>query len=153
MTSKKNLQLAYGVAIVLFVMGVVGYAYTAFSAKPLDQPIRLMYKVTAGNVFFDHNTHTDIAGYGISCADCHHHPEEDEESANQACGNCHAPPSKAETIRDNCLDCHEEEEIEESFPMKRGDAFHQQCSNCHKEIGSGPVFPIDEECSTCHRKS
>ena len=152
MTSKKNRQLAYGVAIVLFVAGVVSYAYTAISAKPPEQPIRLMYKVAAGNVVFDHKSHTDIGGYGITCADCHHHPEEDE-SAFQACGNCHAPPSKADTVRENCLDCHEEEDIEESVPPKRGDAFHQQCSNCHKEIGSGPVFPIDEECNACHRKN
>ena len=152
MTSKRNRQLAYGVAIVLFVVGVVSYAYTALSAKPLDQPIRLMYKVAAGNVVFDHKSHTDIAGFGITCANCHHHPEDDEELANQACGNCHAPPSKAETVRENCLDCHEEEDIEESIPPKRGDAFHQQCSNCHKEIGSGPVFPVNEECSACHRK-
>jgi hypothetical protein len=152
MTSKKNRQLAYGVAIALFVVGVISYAYTAISAKPPDQPIRLMYKVAAGNVVFDHKSHADIGGYGMNCADCHHHPE-DDESANQACGNCHAPPSRAETVRDNCLDCHEEDEIEESVPPKRGDAFHQQCSNCHKEIGSGPVFPLNEECSACHRKN
>ncbi|UCH20159.1 MAG: cytochrome c3 family protein [Deltaproteobacteria bacterium] len=146
MTSKKQLQLAYGLAIGLFIVGVVCYAYTAFSAKPLDQPIRLMYKVAAGNVLFDHQTHADESGYGLSCADCHHHPEEDEE-ANQACGNCHVIPSEAEPVPKTCLDCHEADEIEDAIPMKRSDAFHKQCGNCHAEIEAGP---LEKECNSCH---
>ncbi|MGD2009937.1 MAG: hypothetical protein PVI76_02510, partial [Desulfobacterales bacterium] len=72
--SGKELQLAYRLAITLFVVGVAGYAYTAFSAKPPGEPIRVMYKTTAGKVLFDHKTHSADAGYGISCYDCHHHP-------------------------------------------------------------------------------
>jgi hypothetical protein len=146
MTSKKDLMLAYGLAIVLFILGGACYAYTAFSARPLDQPIRLMYKVAAGNVFFSHETHTDISGYGITCENCHHHPEGDEE-ANQACGNCHAPPSKAETVQETCLECHYADEIEGAIPIKRGDAFHEQCGNCHAEIEAGP---LKEDCNSCH---
>ncbi len=146
MNTKKDLKLAYGLAIGLFIVGVVCYAYTALSAKPLDQPIRLMYKVTAGNVLFDHKTHTDVSGYGISCADCHHHPEDDEE-ANQACGNCHALPSEIETVKEKCLECHDADEIEDAIPVKRGDAFHKKCGNCHAEIEAGP---LEEECNSCH---
>ena len=78
--SGKELQLAYRLAITLFIVGVASYAYTAFSAKPPDEPIRVMYKTTAGKVLFDHKTHSADTGYGISCYDCHHHPPEDESA-------------------------------------------------------------------------
>ena len=75
MSSKKELKLAYGMAIALFVVGAVSYAYTAFSAKPPELPVRIMYPSAAGKVLFDHKTHTADTGYGFSCYDCHHHPE------------------------------------------------------------------------------
>ncbi len=130
MASKKQLQLAYGLAIILFVIGVFSYAYTAFSAKPLDQPVRLMFKVVAGRVLFDHKTHTDDSGYGISCIDCHHTEEEGEEVSNpDLCGDCHEPQS-------------EEEEV-----PNRADAFHKQCTGCHQDVEAGPLL---EECARCH---
>ena len=126
MASKKQLQLAYGLAIILFVVGVISYAYNAFSAKPLDQPVRLMFKVVAGRVIFDHKTHTAESGYGISCTDCHHNLEEGETKP-EACGECHEPESQ-----------------DEDTPS-RSDAFHSQCIDCHKEAGAGP-----EKCASCH---
>jgi Zn finger protein HypA/HybF involved in hydrogenase expression len=89
MTSKKELRLAYALAIILFVVGVLSYAIAAFSAKTPESPMRLMFKGVAGKVLFDHKTHTGDAGYGISCGQCHHHPEEDE-AALRACGDCHS---------------------------------------------------------------
>ena len=142
MTSKKELQLAYGLVIVLFVVGVLSYA--AFSAKTPDQPVRLMFKSVAGKVLFDHKTHTDDSGYGISCQDCHHHPEEDETDF-RACGECHSLPPEGETLAMSCADCHEPDEIEGTEMIKKGDAFHSQCIDCHKANEAGP-----EECASCH---
>ncbi len=142
MTSKKELQLAYGLIIVLFVVGVLSYA--AFSAKTPDQPVRLMFKSVAGKVLFDHKTHTDDSGYGISCQDCHHHPEEDETDF-RACGECHSLPPEGETLAMSCADCHEPDEIEGTEMIKKGDAFHSQCIDCHKANEAGP-----EECASCH---
>ena len=109
MTPKKELQLAYGMLIILLMVGFLSYA--AFSAKPPDQPVRIMYKGVAGKVLFDHRTHTSDSGYGISCSDCHHHPESDEEAAIRACGDCHQAPSEDAQVPQSCSDCHEPDEI------------------------------------------
>jgi len=124
MISNKELQIAYGLAIILLVVGVLSYA--AFPAKSPDQPVRLMFKCVAGKVLFDHKTHTSESGYGISCNDCHHNLEEGEIKP-QACG-----------------ECHESESQDEDMP-NRSDAFHSQCIDCHKEGGAGP-----EKCASCH---
>jgi len=152
MTPKKELRLAYALAIILFVVGVLSYAISAFSAKPPDSPIRLMFKGVAGKVLFDHKTHTQDAGYGISCSECHHHPGEEEEDSEEgedtgkdvdpeedeaairACGDCHLVTVKEDTLPESCAECHEADEIEDSEVIKRVDAFHSQCINCHKEI-------------------
>ncbi len=55
MTPKRELQIAYGLIIVLFFVGVISYA--AFPAKTPEQPIRMMYKSVAGKALFDHKTH------------------------------------------------------------------------------------------------
>ena len=144
MTSRKELQLAYGLALVLFLVGVLSYAYTAFSAKPPDEPIRIMYRSVAGKVLYDHKTHAADTGYGISCFDCHHHPEYDE-SALRACGDCHDLPVEKGEFPESCSECHYPEDIEGVEVPKKGDAFHAQCINCHKEIEAGP-----EDCNSCH---
>ncbi len=124
-TSEKQLKLAYKLAIVLFIVGVLSYA--AFSAPSPDQPVRMMFETSAGKVLFDHKTHSGIAGYGISCGDCHHTLAEEEYSDATSCS-----------------ECHEFETDDEDVP-KRADAFHQQCIGCHQDFGAGP-----EECSSCH---
>ena len=128
MFSKKELQLVYGLAVIFLIVGVISYA--AFSAKPpTREPIRLMFPVAAGNVLFDHKTHTDIPGYGLSCGDCHHTLAEDEYADAQSCSECHDP-----------------DEGDEEVP-KRSDAFHQQCGGCHGDFGNGPV---ESNCTGCH---
>lgn len=141
MTSKKQLRLAYGLAAVLLLVGIVSYA--AFPAKEPESPVRRMFMSAAGNVLFDHKTHTDIAGYGLSCMDCHHHPEEDADL--RACGDCHRLPEKDEAVPQACTDCHDPDEIEGYEMMKRSDAFHSQCIECHKEADAGP-----QDCGMCH---
>ena len=145
MTPKRELQIAYCLIIVLFFVGVISYA--AFPPKTPEQPIRMMYKSVAGKALFDHKTHYAESGYGLACTECHHHPEEpdDPEEAILKCGYCHQTLEKGQNWPKTCLDCHEAEDLEESEVMKKSDAFHAQCINCHKEAGSGP-----EECNSCH---
>ncbi len=129
MFTKKELKFAYALAACLLVIGVVCYA--AIPEKELDQPLRLMFRVAAGKVLFDHKTHSSEIGYALSCGDCHHTLSEDEYADAQSCSECHDP-----------------EEGDEEMP-KRADAFHQQCGNCHEEFGAGPRI-IEEDCNKCH---
>ena len=64
MFSKIELKLAYGLAICLLFAGALCYA--AFPAKTPDEPVRLMFDVTAGKVLFDHKIHHADTGYGIT---------------------------------------------------------------------------------------
>jgi len=146
MTPKQELRLAYALATILFVVGVLSYAMTAFSAKTPDSPMRLMFKGMAGKVLFTHKTHTEDSGYGIACGECHHHPEDKEDETEvRACGDCHSLAEKEDALPEACADCHEADEIEDSEITKRVDAFHFQCINCHKENEAGP-----EKCESCH---
>ncbi len=143
MFSKKELKLAYVLAICLLVVGAVSYA--AFPLKAPEEPIRIMYSVTAGKVLFDHKTHGSETGFGVDCLDCHHHPGESDEETMLACSDCHAPPPAGQKVNPTCLDCHEADEIEDAEVPNTGDAYHAQCIGCHKDFGAGPV-----ECSQCH---
>ena len=142
MNSNKQLRIAYGLALILLVVCVAGYS--AFSAKAPVEPIRLMYKTSAGKVLFNHQTHVASSGFGVACHDCHHHPEGDD-SAMTACGDCHGADGEAAKALQNCSQCHEAEEIEDVEMVNRTDAFHSQCIGCHKDYEAGPV-----ECSECH---
>ena len=127
MFSKIELKLAYGLAICFLFVGVLCYAAVPTGAP--DEPVRLMFNVTAGKVLFDHKIHHADTGYGISCGDCHHTLGEDEYADAQSCSECHDP-----------------DEGDEETP-KRADAFHRQCTGCHEEYGAGP---LEKECSACH---
>ena len=147
MAPKKELQVAYGLIAVLIVVGVLSYA--AFPAKSPEVPIRLVYKVVAGKVLFDHKTHTSVEGYALACTDCHHHPSMDD-SALRACGDCHNLPHTDDEgigVPEACLECHdaEDSEITDTEMVNRGDAFHEQCIGCHKDYGAGAL-----ECAECH---
>lgn len=119
MTSKGEQALAFVLGAILLVVGVVCYA--GFSQKPPEEPVRLMFKTTAGKVLFDHKTHMDDAGYGVACDECHHEEQEDTMSCSGE--DCHGPDSDP----------------------KRGDALHTNCKGCHEDSGAGPV-----ECAACH---
>jgi hypothetical protein len=164
MTSKKELQMAYGVAIVLFLVGVI--SYTAFSAKAPDEPLRIVYEGVAGNVLFTHKTHMSEAGYSIDCYSCHHHGGE-----TSSCGECHVNVEKG--FAESCLSCHEVDDheglevetkdgiryyaaescydchdnVDEMSAMMQTDAFHGQCIGCHTENEAGP-----QDCNGCHLK-
>lgn len=139
--ASKELKLAYGIAIVLLIVGVL--SYTAFSAKAPDEPLRIVFTGVGGSVIFDHATHAN--GYDLACTACHHHPPEPEEGAAMAsCKACHVIP-KDGSLPKACLDCHAEDEVGVETVPKKTDAFHSQCIGCHKEMGAGPV-----ECAACH---
>lgn len=130
MTVQRDLKPVYIAAIVLFVVGV--FCYAAFSAPQPEQPLRLMYEVATGNVLFDHKTHSSDAGYAMSCVDCHHTNEPDDDvSSIEACGECH-------------LDESEDEDV-----PKLADAYHAQCRECHEDYGKGPGMS-EEACGVCH---
>jgi len=142
MTPKQELKIAYWLAIIFLVVGVL--SYSAFSAKAPDEPVRLMFKCVAGKVLFDHKTHSAESGYGIACTDCHHHPENDD--SNRACSACHVVPEDGSAPQ-SCMECHEAGDFEVSEIMKKSDAFHKQCAGCHEEKGAGPK---KDECGSCH---
>lgn len=120
MTPNNEKMLAYGIAAVLLLIGVVGYA--AFPEQAPEAPYRILFHSIAGKVQFDHQLHTSQDGYGLSCNDCHHNLEAGETKP-EACGSCH--------------------EADGEDPIKRSDALHKQCIGCHE--GGGPT-----ECSGCH---
>jgi len=130
MASEKELQLAYRLAIVLLVVGVI--CFWAFPAEIPDPPTRIMLKNMAGKVLFDHKAHS-VGGYGLSCVECHH-TDADNEEHPETCGACHKAESQTK---------------EGKTVIKRQDAFHQQCEDCHKDYGIGPVKE-DDRCSWCH---
>jgi hypothetical protein len=142
MLSEKQLKIVYGLIIYLLLVGVLCYA--AFPEKTPEEPVRMMFKVAAGKVLFDHKAHTSDMHYGLSCYDCHHHPMDDDSSLI-ACGDCHHTSEEANGLPETCLDCHDADEIEDTEMLKRSDAFHDQCIKCHQDFEAGPVA-----CAACH---
>ncbi len=123
MKQRTEKSLAYCIAAILFVVGIVSYA--AFPERKPEEPIRIMLQSTAGKVLFSHKGHTSEDGYGLDCTDCHHAWEEDSGEKPLSCTECH--------------------EIDSEDPIKRSEALHQQCIGCHEDDGTAPV-----ECSQCH---
>ncbi|WP_028321743.1 cytochrome c3 family protein [Desulfatiglans anilini] len=123
MGSKSEKMIAYCLAAVLLVVGVVSYVASAHQ-KP-DELVRIMLQNSAGGVLFTHMNHASEDEYGIACTDCHHAWDEDPETSPGRCSECHEPESED--------------------PMKSSDAFHMLCQGCHEDGGSGPV-----ECGECH---
>ena len=146
MTSKKHRMIVYGVAVHLLLVAIVCYA--AFPVEASKEPLRIMYQTKAGKVLFDHQTHTGAEGFGLECADCHHHApdehgvpgEEGEEGSLLGCKKCHLPNQEEGVIPESCLECHDEGDVEDSEYDKSSVAIHDQCTNCHKEYGRGPLY-------------
>ena len=122
MALKTEKTIAYCLAGVLLIVGVVCYA--AFPVKRPEDPIRIMLRSTAGNVLFDHKEHASEDGYGLACDDCHHMWEDDGQKP-ESCGECHEPDGED--------------------PIKRSEAFHMQCIDCHDGDDAAPT-----ECAGCH---
>jgi len=111
MEVKTQRVIAYFIAVVFFVVGIVCYA--AFPERVPDEPVRIMFESTAGGVLFSHKVHMSESGYSLDCGVCHHEDEDDPGD----CGQCHDGDSD----------------------IARVDAFHMQCKGCHEEEDAGPV--------------
>ncbi len=122
MSSPKEFSTALRIIIVLLAVG--GIAYAAFPTVAPEEPIRIVYKGSAGNVVFTHGVHASGDGYGADCLSCHHNIEEDDVY--------------------DCRQCHGDDGDEDLPGMT--DALHTQCIQCHEDQGAGPV-----ECAACHR--
>jgi hypothetical protein len=113
---------AHFLLAILFVIGVVCYA--AFPHRAPEEPIRILFQSTAGNIVFDHKMHASEDGYAYECTACHHAWEEGEGKP-LACGECH--------------------EVDGEESLKRSTVFHTQCIGCHEDFGTAPV-----DCAGCH---
>jgi len=144
MTNNKKPKLAYCLTVILLLVGALCYA--AFPVESPKDPVRKMFKTSAGKVLFSHKVHRAETGYGVACIDCHHHNEEDEESF-KACGECHKT-EEPKTVPENCLECHEAAgEIEEHHSKNPDESDLHACSECHKQVEDGSVPQV---CIDCH---
>ena len=111
MESNTRRLTAYVVCGACFLVGIV--CYGAFSEPVPDEPVRIMFKGTAGRVLFDHKAHNSVSGYAIDCGECHHEDADDPG----LCSECHDADSD----------------------VSLEDAFHGQCRGCHEDEDAGPV--------------
>ena len=119
MTSRHDLKIAIFMMIIFLITGIVCYA--SFTPPAPEEPERIKFQTKAGKVLFTHAAHS--FDYTDDCVACHHltgfQPSYD------------------------CSECH----LKEGDPLmlSREDAMHEQCIDCHNDMGSGPV-----ECNECH---
>ena len=143
MSSNKGAGRAYVITIILLAVGVVCYA--AFPQTIPDEPVRKIFKCTAGKVMFTHQAHGDPSGYALSCFDCHHHNEEDAPEL-KACGDCHAA-SKARTVPEICSECHSPSEEHHHSAEDITEEESYACSDCHQKK---PDEMVPGVCADCH---
>jgi len=125
MFSRQELKLVYSATVCLLALAIVSYA--AFPIQPSKPPLRVAFQNVAGKVMFDHGRHLSEASYGLACGECHHTLAPDEYDQAGSCTDCHAV------------------EGDDDQMLKRSDALHKQCIDCHREYGAGPV-----DCANCH---
>ncbi|MCK7508359.1 MAG: cytochrome c family protein [Desulfobacterales bacterium] len=125
MFSRKELNLVYAGTVILLFLAVVSYAAFPNQAAETALADRVSERGRQGHV--RPRRHLSEAGYGLACGECHHTLAPDEYDQAGSCTECHAV-----------------EEGDDQMP-KRSDALHQQCIDCHREYGAGPV-----DCAQCH---
>jgi hypothetical protein len=135
MIPKKELQLAYALAGILLVVGILSYA--ASSAQPPVPPLRIVYQTVAGRVLFDHKAHFSPGDYSVSCQDCHHDLRTYDDY-NQVGGENRSVPEAG-------IESADAGKIEDVEVFKSGDEAHELCIGCHEEYEAGPV-----DCQGCH---
>jgi len=130
---KNLLTLGLILGISLLFVGWVAQAAEKAAApagKPAVGPPETMTLGSIKNLYeaveFTHKAHL---GYAGNCAECHHHSPAGE---TPKCSDCHS----AAKIADDTS----------ATPGLKG-AYHRQCMDCHKKMGSGPMG-----CTDCHAK-
>jgi hypothetical protein len=144
MTSKNELRVAYCLMVILLLVG--GICFAAFPVEKPKNPVRKMFKTSAGNVLFTHKVHHVKTGYRVACVECHHHHEEDPEDF-KACGDCHTA-ELPKIVPQNCLKCHDSAgKIEEHHTKTIEGEESNTCKDCHQKKEDGS---IPEVCIICH---
>jgi len=139
MDERKLKQKALGVVIaalcllLVVVMAAAEQADTQATpqATPTPQPVPDVIEIDNmvnlyDSVTFTHEMHVEFAD---SCASCHHHSP---AGVTPACSACHPKAKKVEGTQDK-------------LSLKA--AYHKQCMDCHRDMGSGPM-----KCTECHAK-
>ena len=162
MEPKKELLLPYCVAGILLFVSVVCYA--GFSKEAPAEPERSMFQSVAGKVLFTHKAHTSESGYSIACADCHHHPEDEDENTDESSDESsdenvdenadessdeNADESSDESSDENAdenADENEDENVDENADAENEDSF-LGCAECHVMPKDGTMA---EACLECH---
>jgi hypothetical protein len=102
----------------IIVAFVVSLAFLPASLLAQTPPDSVTESGSFGNVTFSHKDHVATIG---DCKQCHHQGE----SPVQKCEACHTADSK----------------------VAKKDAYHKNCTECHKSKGKGPTG-----CMDCHKK-
>lgn len=157
MDKKTNRTVAYAMAGVFLLAGIIGYV--AFPYEAPAEPVRIMFSASAGSVTFDHMMHAQ--DYGLDCEACHHHyvgVQEDFTGGYLGCRECHVAHGDWDEPPQVCVDCHTDQMIEDylegaEYPGPF-DTFHddyslKSCVGCHEDMGGGPGKG-PENCSRCH---
>jgi len=141
MGSQKNTKLAYGMAVVLLIVGIVCYA--AGSVEKPDEPVRKVYKSMGGDVMFDHQRHAQVD----DCMVCHHHGE---TSDFVSCTECHKV-SDPKTVPSECIACHplsdDSYSFDEHHVVLETEPDTWTCKSCHA-LAEGEEIPA--ACGECH---
>lgn len=171
MDVKKERLLAYGLLVVLLLVGIAAYA--SFPIKAPKVPDRLYMQSNGGNLLFSHGKHEKDYGatcdgchhtgdlnptQAVSCADCHdesydempledfdHKAHYSEDEYAQSCTDCHTESYPEGEGPKDCTGCHKSGE--DRWAPNKMSAFHDQCIKCHEDEGAGPT-----QCGQCHRK-
>lgn len=137
MTTKKELKLAYRLAGILLVVGILSYA--ASSAEPPVPFLRIMYQAPVGNVLFNHKAHFSPGDYSASCQDCHHDLRAYEDYIEVG--------EEGRSVPESSMDLANTGKIGNVELFTNKEEAHALCTGCHEEYEAGP---IEENCNGCH---
>ena len=137
--------------VIFFLSLVVASVHSADTAEDITQVFEYSFKdvdpikIYAGPVKFSHADH--VREYGLSCIDCHHTLESEDEEVEEHCRDCHA---ESGFIRGKQAEELDEDELIEHYL----NALHAQCINCHKEKKiEDRKRKIPVGCTQCHDRT
>ena len=111
-------------AFVTCLLGLIFIIGT--TAATSDVPENITFKSEKGDVAFPHKAHQDL---GYACMTCHHYLENEADTPDQKCHECHTADSEVtakDAFHKNCRDCHKDYKKEH-----KDSAAPTSCSKCH----------------------